>query len=324
LSSAASKNSGTNRPCQIKDQSGRTFIVTGANSGLGLSTARQLAAHGGRVVLATRSERKGVDAVAQLKTAPPDADVEFRALDLADLDSVRAFSAAILSDGIAVEVLINNAGVMYPPRRLTSQGFGFQFASNHLDHFALTRMLFDTIRRGRDARVVTVSSAEHQGGSIHLDNLTGERPYSPRAFDQQSKFANVLLGLALDRRVRAAGIPVRSVLAHPGYSNTNLQSSGPTGLMKQLMKVSNRLIAQRSEMGALDELYAAVDPRAESAQFYGPAGFGEFRRYPAEVPPVASAKNDETARRLWGNYQRSSRASPGCLRLQPVVAPDAA
>jgi NAD(P)-dependent dehydrogenase (short-subunit alcohol dehydrogenase family) len=227
LSSAASKNSGTNRPCQIKDQSGRTFIVTGANSGLGFETARQLAAHGGRVVLATRSERKGVDAVAQLKTAPPDADVEFRALDLADLDSGRALSAAILRDGIAVDVLINNAGVMYPPRRLTSQGFGFQFASHHLDHFALTRMLFDTIRRGRDARVVTVSSAEHQGGSIHFDNLTGERPYSPRAFDQQSKFANVLLGLALDHRVRAAGIPVRSVLAHPGYSNTNLQSSGP-------------------------------------------------------------------------------------------------
>jgi hypothetical protein len=194
LSSAASKNSGTNRPCRIKDQSGRTFIVTGANSGLGFETARQLAAHGGRVVLATRSERKGVDAVAQLKTAPPDADVEFRALDLADLDSGRAFSAAILSDGIAVEVLLNNAGVMYPPRRRTSQGFRFQFASNHLDHFALTRMLFDTIRRGRDARVVTVSSAEHQGGSIHFDNLTGERPYSPRAFDQQSKFANVLLG----------------------------------------------------------------------------------------------------------------------------------
>jgi NAD(P)-dependent dehydrogenase (short-subunit alcohol dehydrogenase family) len=147
--------------------------------------------------------------------------------------------------------------------------------------------------------VVTVSSAEHKGGSIHFDDLTGERSYSPRAFYQQSKFANVLFGLELDRRVRAAGTPVRSVLAHPGYSNTNLQSSGPTGLTKQLMKVSNRLFAQSAERGALNELYAAVDPGAESGRFYGPDGFGEMRGYPTEVKPIASAKNEETARRLW-------------------------
>jgi len=251
------------------------------------------------VVLATRSDRKGLDAVARLKAAQPNAAVEFRALDLADLDSVRALAAAILNDRIAVDVLVNNAGVMYPPRRLTRQGFESQFATNHLGHFALTGLLFDTICRGRDARVVTVSSAEHKGGSIHFDDLTGERSYSPRAFYQQSKFANVLFGLELDRRVRAAGTPVRSVLAHPGYSNTNLQSSGPTGLTKQLMKVSNGLFAQSAERGALNELYAAVDPGAESGRFYGPDGFGEMRGYPTEVKPIASAKNEETARRLW-------------------------
>src|ERR1035437_9254659 len=228
---------------RIADQSGRTFIVTGASSGLGFETTRQLAAHGGRVVLATRSEAKGRGAVARLKAAH------------AGLDSVRPFAAAMLGDGIAVDVLINNAGVMYPPRRLTPQGFESQFATNHLGHFALTGLLFDVIRRGQDARVVTVSSSEHKGGSIHFDDLTGERSYSPRAFYQQSKFANVLFGLELDRRVRAAGTPVRSVLAHPGYSNTNLQSSGPTGLTKQLMKVSNRLFAQSAERGALNELY---------------------------------------------------------------------
>jgi len=284
---------------QIKDQSGRTFIVTGANSGLGFETARQLAAHGARVVLAARSKVKGLDAVARLKASQPEAAVEFRAVDLADLDSVRAFAAAILSDGIAVDVLINNAGVMYPPRRLTPQGFESQFATNHLGHFALTGLLFDTIRHGQDARVVTVSSLEHKGGSIHFDDLTGEHSYSPRAFYQQSKFANVLFALELDRRVRAAEIPVRSVLAHPGYANTNLQSSGPTGLLKQLMKVSNRLFAQSAEMGALNELYAAVDPAAESGHFYGPNGLAGMRGYPAEVQPVASAKNVETARRLW-------------------------
>ncbi len=284
---------------RIADQSGRTFIVTGGNSGLGFETTRQLAAHGGRVVLAARSEAKGLDAVARIKAAQPDAAVEFRALDLADLDSVRDFAAAMLADGIGVDVLINNAGVMFPPRRLTPQGFESQFATNHLGHFALTGLLFDTIRHGQDPRVVTVSSGEHKGGSIHFDDLTGERSYSPRAFYQQSKLANVLFGRELDRRVRAAGIEVRSVLAHPGYAATNLQSSGPTGLGRQLMKVTNRVFAQSAEMGALPQLYAAVDPAAQSGRYYGPGGFMELRGYPAEVEPAPAAKNEETARRLW-------------------------
>ncbi len=284
---------------RIADQSGRTFIVTGGNSGLGFETTRQLAAHGGRVVLAARSEAKGLDAVARIKAAQPDAAVEFRALDLADLDSVRDFAAAMLADGIAVDVLVNNAGVMFPARRLTPQGFESQFATNHLGHFALTGLLFDTIRHGQDPRVVTVSSGEHKGGSIHFDDLTGERSYSPRAFYQQSKLANVLFGRELDRRVRAAGIEVRSVLAHPGYAATNLQSSGPTGLGRQLMKVTNRVFAQSAEMGALPQLYAAVDPAAQSGRYYGPGGFMELRGYPAEVEPSPAAKNEETARRLW-------------------------
>jgi NAD(P)-dependent dehydrogenase (short-subunit alcohol dehydrogenase family) len=284
---------------RIADQSGRTFIVTGGNSGLGFETARQLAAHGGRVVLTVRSQAKGHDAVARLTTAQPGAAVEFRALDLADLDSVRAFAAAILADGIGIDALINNAGVMFPPRRLTPQGFESQFATNHLGHFALTGLLFGIIRNGQDPRVVTVSSNEHKGGSIHFDDLTGEKSYSPRAFYQQSKLANVLFGLELDRRVRAAGIGVRSVLAHPGYSATNLQSSGPTGLGRQMMKVSNRLIAQSAAMGALGELYAATDPAAESGRFYGPGGFMELRGYPAEVQPAPAARNLQTAQRLW-------------------------
>lgn len=284
---------------RIADQSGRTFIVTGANSGLGFETARQLAVHGGRVVLTVRNEPKGLDAVARLRAAQRDAAVEFRVLDLADLDSVKAFAAAILAEGIAVDVLVNNAGVMFPPRRLTPQGFESQFATNHLGHFALTGLLFDTIRRGKDARVVTVSSAEHKRGSIHFDDLAGERSYSPASFYRQSKFANVLFGLELDRRVQAAGVGVRSVLAHPGYASTNLQSSGPTGLMKQLMKIGNQLVAQSAALGALDQLYAAVDPAARSGRFYGPGGLGELRGYPVEVQPIASAKNKETARRLW-------------------------
>ena len=284
---------------QIDSQSGRSFVVTGANSGLGFETARQLAVHGARVTLTCRSDAKGRAAVDRIRAESPGALVEFRVLDLADLDSVRAFAAAVTSDPITVDVLVNNAGVMFPPRALTRQGFESQFATNHLGHFALTALLFDTICRGGDARVVTVSSLEHKRGSIHFDDLTGERSYSPRGFYQQSKFANVLFGLELDRRVREAGIPVRSLLVHPGWASTNLQTSAPTGAMKQLMKVGNRLLAQSAEIGALSQLYAAVDPAAESGCFYGPDGLGELRGYPTVVQPAESARNKETARRLW-------------------------
>ena len=284
---------------RISDQTGRTFIVTGANSGLGFETARQLAAHGGKVVLTARSESKGADAVGRIRTAHPGAIVEYRLLDLSDLISVRRFANTILDDGIAVDVLVNNAGVMMPPRRLTAQGFESQFATNHLGHFALSGLLYETIARGRDARIVTVSSTMHKRGSINFDDLTGERSYSPTAFYCQSKFANVLFGLELDRRLRAAGNPTRSILAHPGYSATNLQTSGPTGLGKQMMRLGNLLLAQRVEMGALNQLYAAVDPSAQSGKFYGPNGFGENRGYPTEVQPIESAKNEDTARRLW-------------------------
>ncbi len=155
------------------------------------------------------------------------------------------------------------------------------------------------LQAGRDSRVVTVSSTLHKRGRIHFDGLTGERRYSPAGYYAQSKFANVLFGLELDRRLRAAGSPVRSLLSHPGYSATNLQSTGPTGLMNLLLKVSNRFLAQDVAMGALPQLYAAVDSAAESGQFIGPDGPGENRGYPTVVQPVASARDPETARRLW-------------------------
>jgi NAD(P)-dependent dehydrogenase (short-subunit alcohol dehydrogenase family) len=190
---------------RIGDQTGRTFIVTGANSGLGFETARQLAARGGRVVLTVRSESKGSDAVGRIRATHPEAIVEYRLLDLADLTSVRRFADAIGEDGVAVDVLVNNAGVMVPPRRLTAQGYESQFATNHLGHFALSGLLYGTIAGGRDPRVVTVSSISHKSGSIHFEDLTGARSYSPSVFYAQSKFANVLFGLELDRRLRAAG-----------------------------------------------------------------------------------------------------------------------
>lgn len=283
----------------MPDQTGRTFVVTGANSGLGYETTRELARHGGHVIMAIRNEKKGREALARLHAEQPDAALELRLLDLADLDSVRAFAADIRADGVPVDVLINNAGIMMPPRTLTRQGYELQFGANHLGHFALTGLVLNILAGGRDARVVTVSSSLHKRGHIHFDDLHGERRYSPIAFYSQSKFANVLFGLELDRRLRAAGLPVRSLLAHPGYAATNLQSSGPTGLLNLLMNVSNRVAAQSASMGALNQLYAATDPDAQSGQFIGPDGRGEMRGHPTVVHPVESAKDTATAARLW-------------------------
>jgi len=283
----------------ISSQAGRTFIVTGANSGLGFATTRELARHGAHVIMAVRNATKGEEALRTLRAAQPDARLELRLLDLSDLDSVRAFSTGILANRVPVDVLINNAGIMMPPRSLTRQGFESQFGANHLGHFALTGLLLDTLKAGRDARVVTVSSTLHRRGVIHFDDLTGERNYSPLAFYAQSKFANAVFGLELHRRLRAGRVPVKSILAHPGYSATNLQSTGPTGLLKLVLKFTNRVVAQGVEIGALDQLYAATDAKAESGQFIGPDGRGESRGYPTIVQPVESARDPDLGKRLW-------------------------
>jgi NAD(P)-dependent dehydrogenase (short-subunit alcohol dehydrogenase family) len=281
----------------IPDQTGRTALVTGANSGLGLVTARELARRAATVIMAVRNPEKGAAAAAGIRAGVPDARLDLRHVDLADLDSVRALAADL--DGVQVDLLVNNAGVMMPPRSLSPQGHESQFAANHLGHFALTGLLLDRIGRGADPRVVTVSSGLHKRGRIHFDDLTGARSYSPTGYYAQSKFANVLFALELDRRLRAAGSPVRSLIAHPGYADTNLQTSGPTGPLKTFLGMGNRLFAQTMEAGALPQLYAATAPDAHSGEFYGPDGFAEQRGHPTVVKPVASATDPATARRLW-------------------------
>ncbi|MER7946529.1 oxidoreductase [Streptomyces sp. NPDC096079] len=285
----------------IPDQTGRTVVVTGANSGLGYVTARELARRGAHVVLTARDPDKGRAALDRLRGELPGSAVELRALDLADLDSVHAFAAALDTH---VDVLVNNAGIMMPPRSLTQQGFESQFGTNHLGHYALTGLLLDRLRAGRDPRVVTVTSTLHKGGAIHFDDLDGRRSYTPRGFYAQSKFANVLFGLELDRRLRAGAVPVRSLLAHPGYSATNLQSSGPTGLLKAILRVTNRLVAQDVETGVLNQLYAAAAPGVQGGQFIGPDGRGESKGHPTLVRPAESATDPETAGRLWDLSER--------------------
>ncbi|GGT56672.1 short-chain dehydrogenase [Streptomyces purpureus] len=285
---------------QIPDQTRRVFVVTGANSGLGLATTRALARRGGRVILAVRDEEKGRRAAAEITAEHPDADLDVRHLDLADLDSVRAFADRLRPDHPRLDVLVNNAGVMAPPRTLSPQGHELQFACNHLGHFALTGLLLDQLSAGHDPRVVTVSSINHRKGRIHFDDISGERTYGPMAFYNQSKFANAVFGWELHRRLTRAGSPVRSVLAHPGYTATNLQTSAPIALWRLVFgRLGNPLLAQSPPQGALPQLYAATAPTAESGHFIGPNGPAELRGTPTRVPLSPSASSPTTARRLW-------------------------
>ena len=283
----------------IPDQTGRTAVVTGANSGLGEVAVRELARKGARVILAVRTVSKGERAARELKAAVPGADVEVRELDLASLNSVRAFAGRISDDFPAVDLLINNAGIMMTPKQVTADGYELQFGTNHLGHFALTGLLLPALTAGTAPRVVTLSSIEHKPGHIHFDDLQLESGYAPRKAYRQSKMANTVFGLELDRRLRAASSPVISVLAHPGYSATNLQSTGPTGAAVLLMRVGNALIAQSAARGTLPQLYAATSPGVRGGMFIGPDGFQEMRGGPTLVQAVPEAHDEEIARRLW-------------------------
>ncbi len=283
----------------VSSQVGRIFVVTGANSGLGMETARALGTLGATVIMTARDMGRGEEALAELRAEQPEGRFDLRQLDLADLDSVREFAAGVEH----VDVLVNNAGVMMPPRETTAQGYELQFGVNHLAHFALTILLFNTLLQSEDPRVVTVSSGLHKRGRIHFEDLHGEQNYSRSGYYAQSKLANVVFALELHRRLRSNGIGMRSVLAHPGYTATNLQSAGPTGIGKLLMKVTNRVMAQDVEMGALPQIYAATGADVESGQFYGPDGRNESKGYPTLVEPLDTARDRELARRLWDTSQ---------------------
>jgi NAD(P)-dependent dehydrogenase (short-subunit alcohol dehydrogenase family) len=271
----------------LPPQRGRSVIVTGGNSGIGLPTARALAAAGARVVLAVRDLAKGEAAAESIP-----GDCEVRQLDLADLASVRAFATGWLGE---LSVLINNAGVMRTPERRTADGFELQIGTNHLGHFALTNLLLPQLTD----RVVTVASGAHRGGYISLDDLNWQRRrYRRWAAYQQSKLANLLFTLELQRRLTAAGSAVRAVAAHPGYAATNLQFRSESRLEDRVMAIGNRLIAQTDEAGARPTLYAASQD-LPGASYVGPDGLGEHRGYPRLVGRTAAASDVEMAKRLW-------------------------
>jgi NAD(P)-dependent dehydrogenase (short-subunit alcohol dehydrogenase family) len=278
----------------IPDQTGRRAIVTGANGGLGLIAARELARKGASVVLACRNMQKGEVALAEVRAAGGEA--ELASLDLGNLASVREFAA---SQERTLDLLVNNAGVMAPPRSETADGFELQLGTNHLGHFALTGLLLERLKAAQAARVVSLPSNGHRIGKIDFDDLQSERRYRRWGAYGQSKLANLLFMRELDRRARAAGLPLVSVAAHPGYSATNLQFAAPPLADRIVMRVLNVVVAQSADKGALSPLYAATVPDLPGGSYIGPDGPGEWRGSPHLVGMSKRAQDPETARRLW-------------------------
>ncbi|MCW2560432.1 MAG: short-chain dehydrogenase [Mycobacterium sp.] len=281
----------------IPDQTGRVAVVTGANTGLGYETAAALAAKGAHVVLAVRNLDKGKDAALRIAQATPGAKVDLQELDLTSLDSVRSAAEQLKSDHYAIDLLINNAGVMFTPKSTTKDGFELQFGTNHLGHFAFTGLLLDRVLAAPGSRVVTVSSVGHRFArqGIRFDDLQWDRDYSRVGAYGQAKLANLLFTYELQRRL--AGTQTIATAAHPGGSRTELTRNLPP-LVGALTRLVEPLF-QDPDMGALPSLRAATDPSVLGGQYYGPDGFGEQRGYPKVVSSSAPSHDVDAQRRLW-------------------------
>lgn len=277
----------------IPDQHGRVAVVTGANTGLGFETARMLAMRGATVVLAVRDLDKGKQAADRIK-----GDVSVQALDLTSLDSIRAAAADLRISHPRIDLLINNAGIMYTPRKTTADGFELQFGTNHLGHFALTGLLLEQLLPVPGSRVVTVSSTGHRiRAAIHFDDLQLEHSYSRVAAYGQAKLANLMFTYELQRRLTPHGTTV-AMAAHPGVSNTELVRNAPAALRIPVNWLAP-LLTQKAEMGALPTLRAATDPTALGGQYYGPGNRGEVRGYPKVVASSPDSHDQVAQQRLW-------------------------
>lgn len=289
----------------VSDQSGKCFIVTGANTGIGFEVSRVLAARGARVLLACRDRGKAEPAVAQIRSEIPQANLGFLALDLADLASVRTAAEQAAKEP-RIDALINNAGVMTPPLMRTKQGFELQFGVNHLGTFALTSLLLPKLAQNPQARVVVTSSIAHRNAKIAWDDLNAEQSYTRFQRYAASKLANALFFFELDRRLRAAGSPVTAVGCHPGSAATDLgRYMGPLQVLMPLV----RLFLNTAAMGAWPTLQAATGPVKPGA-YYGPTGFAGIRGVSGEAFRTAQAQDPVLARRLWDVSIAMTRIDP--------------
>ncbi len=277
----------------IPDQTGRVAIVTGANSGIGWDTARALAQKGATVIMACRNLQKANPAADQIRALHPAGNAIVMPLELADLDSVRAFATAFRDSHNRLDMLINNAGVMNTPYGKTAQGFEQQFGINHLGHFALTGLLLDRLNATAQARIVTVSSFGHRLGAIHFDDLNWERRYDAQRAYAQSKLANLLFTYELQRKLAAAGQGTLAAAVHPGWTATNLQQHSP------IYRLLNPMVGQSTAMGALPTLYAATAADIHGGEYVGPGELLGLRGYPKKVRSSARSHDEALARRLW-------------------------
>jgi NAD(P)-dependent dehydrogenase (short-subunit alcohol dehydrogenase family) len=282
----------------IPDQHGRLAVVTGANTGLGFETARLLTARGTYVVLAVRDVDKGKQAADRIAAAVPGANLSVQRLDLTSLESIRAAADELRAKHPAIDLLINNAGVMYTPKQITHDRFELQFGTNHLGHFALTGLLLEHMLAVPGSRVVTVSSTGHRiRARINFDDLQSERSYSRVAAYGQSKLANLMFTYELQRRLSRTGTTI-AVAAHPGGANTELARNMPAAL-RAITNVLGSLFAQSATMGALPTLRAATDPSVHGGQYYGPDGFPQTRGHPKLVESSKQSHDEAIQRRLW-------------------------
>jgi NAD(P)-dependent dehydrogenase (short-subunit alcohol dehydrogenase family) len=290
----------------IPNLTSKVAIVTGANIGIGLDTARELARKGATVILACRKMTNATTAIAGIRGSlgsSVNATLDAVELDLASLASVRAFASSITAKYNAVDILCNNAGVMALPYRKTADGFEMQFGTNHLGHFALTGLLFGALRKAKGSRVVTVSSMAHRTGRIAFDDLQGTKHYGKWSAYAQSKLANLLFAYEFQRRIAARGFDMMSVACHPGYAATNLQFAGPrlegSKFGEKLSTFGNRFFAQDAAKGALPTLYACVEPNVRGGEFIGPDGFLGVQGHPKVSQSNARSHEAATAARLF-------------------------
>jgi NAD(P)-dependent dehydrogenase (short-subunit alcohol dehydrogenase family) len=293
----------------IPDQAGRTAVVTGANGGLGLATARSLAAAGATVVIAARNQKRAAEAMERIRDGLPDASLELVELDLGSLDSVGSAAEKIFAAHQTIDILVNNAGVMGIPERRTADGFEMQFGVDHLGHFALTARLMPALLRAPAARIVTVtSSAHHMGRAVDPANPNLDGRYGPWRAYGQAKLANFHFGLGLDRLLRKAGVSAASLVSHPGLSNTELQAVSVEetdgGLSQRFFLMLARTVGMSPGEGALSQLRAATDPAAKGGEFYGPLFVNNGP--PVRKPILRRLGMNRAIERLWQVSERET------------------
>lgn len=287
----------------IPNMEGKKAVITGANSGLGFQATKKLAKKNAEVIMACRTKEKGVEARKEIEDHVENPDLEVMKLDLASLESIQHFSEELKSKYDKIDLLFNNAGIMAIPRRETEEGFEMQFGVNHLGHFALTAQILELLKKSEDeARIITQSSVAHENGDIDFEDINHEESYDRMQAYSDSKLANLLFAKELDRKLKSAGLNIKSAACHPGVSTTNLfkaEESQHNFIVTKIMGLALKVFGQSPEKGCLPMLYAATSKEIEGGEYIGPDGFKSFRGHPEKQTPSEKARNQDLAERLW-------------------------